>query len=114
MVARLFGARNVADITNDDGRCFTSVLAEQEVRLLKGRLRLRQVTRLSDDGHQTPILTSRRDLPPVQVAYRMFDRWRQVNFFKYLREEFALDALAEAAALPDDPAREVPNPAWAA
>jgi hypothetical protein len=84
------------------------------VRLLKGKLRLRQVTRLMDNGHQTPILTSRRDLPAAQVAYRMFDRWRQENFFKYLREEYALDALVEYAAVPDDPTREVPNPAWAA
>jgi hypothetical protein len=44
----------------------------------------------------------------------MFDRWRQENFFKYLREEYALDALVEYAAVPDDPTREVPNPAWAA
>jgi hypothetical protein len=89
-------------------------LADQEVRLLKGRLRLRQVTRRMDNGHQTPILTSRRDLPAAQVAYHMFERWRQENFFKYLREEYALDALAEYAAVPDDPTRDVPNPAWAA
>ena len=82
--------------------------------MLKGKLRLRQVTRLMDNGHQTPILTSRRDLPAAQVAYRMFERWRQENFFKYLREEYALDALVEYAAVPDDPTREVPNPAWAA
>jgi transposase len=96
------------------GQAVSYVLADQEVRLLKGKLRLRQVTRLMDKGHQTPILTSRRDLPAAQVAYRMFERWRQENFFKYLREEYALDALVEYAAVPDDPAREVPNPAWAA
>jgi len=100
--------------TRRDGRLLTYVLADQEVRLLKGKLRLRQVTRLMDNGHQTPILTSRRDLPAAQVAYRMFDRWRQENFFKYLREEYALDALVEYATAPDDPTREVPNPAWAA
>jgi len=100
--------------TRRDGRTVTYLLADQEVRLLKGRLRLRQITRLSEDGHQTPILTSRRDLPPAQVAYRTFERWRQENFFKYLREEYALDALVEYAAVPDDPTREVPNPAWAA
>jgi transposase len=100
--------------TRRDGRTISYVLADQEVRLLKGKLRLRQVTRLMDNGHQTPILTSRRDLPPAQVAYRMFDRWRQENFFKYLREEYALDALVEHATVPDDPTREVPNPAWAA
>jgi len=100
--------------TRCGGRTLTYVLADQEVRLLKGKLRLRQVTRRMDNGHQTPILTSRRDLPTAQVAYRMFDRWRQENFFKYLREEYALDALVEYAAVPDDPTREVPNPAWAA
>ncbi len=100
--------------TRQNGRSIAYVLADQEVRLLKGKLRLRQVTRRMDNGHQTPVLTSRRDLPAAQVAYRMFERWRQENFFKYLREEYALDALAEYAVVPDDPNREVPNPAWAA
>jgi hypothetical protein len=90
------------------------VLADQEVRLLKGKLRLRQVTRLTDNDHQTPILTSRRNLSAARVAYHMFDRWRQENFIKYLCEEYALDALVEYAAVADDPTREVPNPAWAA
>ena len=96
-----------------DGRVIKYTLADTGVRLLKGELRLRQVTWLSDDGaHQTPILTSRRDLTPAEVAYRMFERWRQENFFKYLREEYALDALADYAVVPDDPARDVPNPHW--
>ncbi len=94
-----------------DGRQIAYVLADHEVRLLRGKLRLRQVTRLREQGHQTPVLTSRRDLPALEVAYRMFERWRQENFFKYLSEEYALDALAEHDAVPDDPAREVPNPA---
>jgi len=91
-------------------------LAEQPVRLEYGprgrrkRLSLRQVTRLSDSGHQTPILTSRRDLSALEVAYRMFERWGQENFFKYLREEFALDALVDYATEPADAERHVPNP----
>lgn len=100
--------------TRCGGHAVRYVLADQEVRLLQGKLRLRQVTRRMPNGHQTPILTSRRDLPAAHVAYRMFDRWRQENFFKYLREEYALDALAEYAVVPDDADREVPNPAWAA
>ncbi len=94
-----------------DGRRIAYVLADQRVRLLRGKLRLRQITRLREHGHQTAILTSRHDLPALEVAYRMFERWRQENFFKYLTEEYALDALAEHDALPDDPARDVPNPA---
>lgn len=100
--------------TRLDGHSVHYVLADQEVRLLKGKLRLRQVTRLMENGHQTPILTSMRKLPPAQVAYRMFNRWVQENFFKFLKEEYALDALVDYATVPDDPMREVPNPAWAA
>jgi transposase len=111
---RIPGKRFQSHRTRVDGRSLTYVLADQEVRLLKGKLRLRQVTRRMDNGHQTPILTSRRDLPAAQVAYRMFDRWRQENFLKYLCQEYALDALVEYAAVPDDPTREVPNPVWAA
>lgn len=95
-----------------DGRTIRYTLADQGVHLLGGNLRLRQVTRLSENGHQTPIVTTRRDLPAIEVAFRMFERWRQENFFKYLREEYALDALVEYATEPDDPAREVPNPKW--
>ena len=97
--------------TRQDGRRITYHLADQEVRLLKGQLRLRQITRLMENGHQTPILTSRRDVSAALLAYRMFERWRQENFFKYLREEYALDALAEHAVEPADPTRQVPNPA---
>jgi hypothetical protein len=41
----------------------------------------------------------------------MFERWRQENFFKYMREEFLLDALVDYQVEPDDPTRTVPNPA---
>ena len=91
-------------------------LADQGIRLEYGprrrrkRLHLRQVTRLSESGHQTPILTSRRDLDALEVAYRMFERWGQENFFRYLREEFALDALVDYATEPADAERIVPNP----
>ena len=93
-----------------DGHNVDYMLAEREVVLGACKLKLRQVVRRSDDGHQTPILTSRRDLSTLEVAFRMFERWRQENFFKYLREEYALDALVEHAVVPDDPARDVPNP----
>jgi prepilin-type processing-associated H-X9-DG protein len=93
-----------------DGRWVKYRLNDQPVRFLKGKLRLRQVTRLTDDGHQTQVLTSRWDLRDVEVAYRMFERWRQENFFKYMREEFLLDALVDYQIEPDDPTRTVPNP----
>ncbi len=94
-----------------DGRKVEYLLHDQPVRFLKGRLRLRQVTRLGAHGHQTPIITSRWDLPAIVVAYRMFERWRQENFFKYIKAEYLIDALADYQVEPDDPDRSVPNPA---
>jgi Transposase DDE domain len=93
-----------------DGRQVRYRLHDQPVRFLKGKLRLRQVTRLTETGHQTPIVTSRWDLRAIVVAHRMFERWRQENFFKYLREEYLIDALVDYQVEPDDPNRSVPNP----
>ncbi|EQD75648.1 hypothetical protein B1B_01997, partial [mine drainage metagenome] len=94
-----------------DGRSVKYRLFDQPIRLLKGKLRLRQVTRRSEDGHQTAVITSRWDLRDIQVAYRMLERWRQENFFKYLREEYFIDGLVDYAVEPDDPERSVPHPA---
>jgi DNA-binding CsgD family transcriptional regulator len=94
-----------------DGRPVKYLLHDKAVRFLRGKLRLRQVTRLTENGHQTPVLTSRWDLRDIVIAYRMFERWRQENFFKYMRQEFLIDALADYEVEPDDPARLVSNPA---
>ncbi|MGA2129259.1 MAG: putative transposase [Xanthobacteraceae bacterium] len=93
-----------------DGRSVDYLLHDQPVRFLDGKLRLRQVTRLCDDGHQTQVITSRWDLSDFEVADRMFERWRQENFFKYMREEFLLDALVDYQIEPEDPTRIVRNP----
>jgi len=78
-------------------------------------LALREVTRLNrDTGHQTKVLTTRTDLAPEQVLWRMFARWRQENFFKYMMEEFAIDGLVQYGCLAVDPELERPNPEHAA
>ena len=73
---------------------------------------LREVRVLRDDDRQTPILTNRTDLDAVEVAYRIFHRWRQENFFKYMAEEFALDALVEYGAEEVSQGNDRPNPQW--
>jgi len=93
-----------------DGHWVSYDLHEQPVRFLKGKLRLRQITRLCDNGHQTQIITSRLDLRDIEIAWRMFERWRQENFFKYMREEFLLDALVDYRIEAEDPTRTIPNP----
>jgi len=84
-------------------------LAERSVRVRPG-FRMREVRRLCASGHQTAIVTTRTDWPIEVVAYRMFERWTQENFFRYMRQHFALDALVTYAVEPADPKRSVPNP----
>lgn len=104
--------------TDDLGRTQVYWLAERRVRLPyteAGRRRYfecRQVTRLDPDtGHQTQVLTTREDLACWEVAYAMFSRWGEENFFRYMRANLGLDALDSYAKLPDDLTRSVPNPA---
>lgn len=108
---RIAEKRFVGRTAKLDGRMVKYLLHDQAVRFLRGKLRLRQVTRLTDSGKQTPIVTSRWDLRDIVVAHRMFERWRQENFFKYMRQEFLIDALSDYEVEPDDPQRSVPNPA---
>lgn len=93
-----------------EGKKVEYKLHDRSVALLDGKLWLRQVSRLNPSGHQTHIVTSRQDLSPVTIAYRMFERWRQENFFKYMSAEYALDALVDYGVEPDDMERLVPNP----
>ena len=84
-------------------------LAERTVRLSHG-LHVREIRRLTDDGHQTAVITTNEKLPLLAVAHRMFSRWRQENFFRYMRHEFALDHLCTHEVEPADPKREVAHP----
>ncbi|MFH1076991.1 MAG: helix-turn-helix domain-containing protein [Pseudomonadota bacterium] len=93
-----------------EGKKIEYRLHDRSVAFLKGKLWLRQVSRLNPSGHQTHVITSRQDLSAVTIAYRMFERWRQENYFKYMTEEYALDALVDYDIEEDDLQRLVPNP----
>ncbi|MBK7238201.1 MAG: helix-turn-helix domain-containing protein [Sterolibacteriaceae bacterium] len=92
-----------------DGRKVSYQLAERSIRVLPG-FRMREVRRLCENDHQTSIVTTRTDWPIEAVAYRMFERWTQENFFRYMRQHFALDALVNYQVEPADPERTIPNP----
>ena len=92
-----------------DGHKVTYQLAERCVKLSNG-LRVREVRRRTDDGHQTAVITTHDRLSILEVAHSMFSRWRQENFFRYMRHEFALDHLCTNQVEPADPQRQVPHP----
>ena len=108
--------------TDDRGRTQQYWLADRKIRVTyknqnnkkttTKRFECRQITRLDPDtGHQTQVLTTRTDTDPAVLAYAMFSRWRQENFFRYMRAHYALDGLDAYATTPDNPARLVSNPA---
>jgi hypothetical protein len=104
--------------TDEYGRDHTYTLADVSVGLditdgpRKGQtVRMRQITKSNENGHQVHVLTTRTDLSAAEVAYRMFSRWRQENYFRYARTHFDLDSHDTYQVSPDDVDRLVPNPA---
>ena len=85
-------------------------LAERRIRLGKGP-EVRQIRRLLDSGRQVPLVTTDFAMPMRLVAGALFSRWAQENFFKYMREEFNLDALPVHGLAAQDPDAPVVNPA---
>ncbi len=71
-------------------------LGERSVMWKKG-IWFREVRRLCENGHQTSIITTRQDLDIEEIARRMFFRWNQENFFRFMREEYGLDHLVTTA-----------------
>ena len=69
-------------------------LAERGVFLGK-KVWVREVRRLMDGGHQTSIISTAYRLDLIDQAAGMFARWSQENFFKYMRQHYNLDRLAE-------------------
>ena len=91
------------------GKAVKYLLGQRSIKINKN-FWLREVRRLCDDGHQTSVITTRQDLIHEEVARRMFFRWNQENYFRYMREEYALDHLVTNGVEPADVERLVPNP----
>ena len=60
-----------------------------------GKCIFREVRKLSDNGHQTSIITTNPKIGIEAIASNMFARWTQENFFHYMRQEYALDKIIQ-------------------
>jgi len=56
---------------------------------------LREIRRLCTDGHQTSIVSTNQILIIEEIASYMFARWSQEIFFRYMRQEYALDKIIQ-------------------
>jgi transposase len=93
-----------------EGRRVRMQLAEDSVKV-GGSGPWRRIVIRTKDGKQTPILTSLGpELGAARIASLMFARWRQENFFRYMREHHGLDQLLGYAYAEADGTRLVANP----
>ena len=82
------------DVRLASGQTVTMQLAERGT-LLGRKLWVREVRKLSQSGHQTAIIATDVTREITGSAAAMFARWSQENFFKYMREHYSLDRLAD-------------------
>lgn len=98
-------------VTLTGGEQTTMKLAERGIRM-SNDLWVREIRRLTTNGHQTSILTTNYGVDLSRLAVSMFARWAQENFFRYMREHYSLDRLIEYGTEPVPDTIRVVNPAW--
>lgn len=102
------------ETTMPNGERITMPLAERGSLVGSGKnaLWMREVRKLTDSGHQTSLISTAFELSHTQLAARMFSRWCQENFFRYMMQHFSIDLLTEYGVEDFSGAETVVNPAW--
>jgi transposase len=87
------------DVTLPTGEVVSMKLAEMGswIGSRKEGLWVSEVRKLAESGHQTSLISTAYDQSGPENAARLFSRWSQENFFRYMMEHFAIDALSEYA-----------------
>lgn len=85
-------------------------ICEQQTVL--GGVTFREIRRLTDSGHQTAIITTNKIISTEIAAGRMFGRWSQENFFRYMIMDYDFDKMIEFGTEVIDENKEVVNPQY--
>ena len=88
----------------------TMQICEQETVL--GGLPFREIRRLTDSGHQTAVITNNKQISMEAAAGRMFGRWSQENFFRYMIMDYDFDKMIEFGTEAVDENKEIVNPEY--
>ncbi len=98
-------------LTLSTGEETRAKLAERGV-CLSNNLWVREIRKLTESGHQTSILTTDYQTDLTRIGARMFARWSQENYFKYMREHYGLDSLSSYSVETIDEPTQVVNPVY--
>jgi len=79
----------------------------------KNGLWVREIRKLTISGHQVSLISTAFGESALQDSIRLFSRWSQENFFRYMMEHYAIDLLNEYGTeeIPETN-RPVVNPQW--
>jgi hypothetical protein len=70
------------------------------------------VRKLTDSGKQISLVSTHGRLEAGALAAALFARWAQENYFRYMRQNYALDRLAEFGEEDISDTEVAVNPAW--
>jgi hypothetical protein len=76
------------------GEVVEMALAERGT-YLSHKLWVREIRKLTESGHQTAVIATHYQMNFISIAVSMFARWSQENFFRYMRQHYNIDALAD-------------------
>ena len=89
----------------------TQMLLAEKTVVVNG-VELREVRKKNQNGSQTTIVTTNKKLTIEEIAIYMFARWSQENFFRYMRQDYDFDRMAQYAVEQIDGDFEVVNPEY--
>ena len=101
-------------VTMPNGERVEMKLAERGSLVGSGKQQvwMKEIRRLTDSGHQTSLISTAYELQADGLAARMFTRWCQENFFRYMMQHFAIDLLSEYGTEAISGTETVVNPVW--
>jgi hypothetical protein len=102
-------------VTFPDGEVVRLKLAERGTWIgsTQDGLWVREVRKLTPSGHQTSLISVAYEHSAVEDAAKLFNRWSQENFFRYMIQHYGIDLLNEyqTEQIPGTN-RPVVNPRW--
>ena len=119
-IAVITHRKNVKDSwAEDEFKSTTVIVLEQTITMLicekkitLNGVELREIRKLNEGGHQTSIITTNAVIDTALVAGRMFSRWSQENFFRYMIIDYDFDKMIEFGVEAVDENKEVVNPSY--
>src|SRR5690606_8598243 len=101
-------------VTLSNGEEVKMKLAERGTLIGSGKDKfwVKEIRKLTSEGAQISLVGSAFGLDGAGLGARLFSRWCQENFFRYMMQHFAIDLLNEYGSEPLHATEKVVNPRW--